>query len=68
MTLEIIYFPKLVLIPVTVNTMMEELEGKEDTKGMEVLSPPENMFPHRRSSDTCNLGSKTYCPGEVLFK
>ena len=48
--------------------MMKELEGKEDTGSMEVLSPPENMFPHRGSSDTCKLGSKTYCPGEVLFK
>ena len=48
--------------------MMKELEGQEDTESMEVLSPPENMFPHRGSSDTCSLGSKTYCPGEVLFK
>ena len=48
--------------------MMKELEGEEDTGALEVLSPPENMFPHRGSSDICKLGSKTYCPGEVLFK
>ena len=54
--------------PAPVNTMMEELDDQEDTRSMEVLSPPENMFPHRGSSDTCKLGSKTYCPGEVLFK
>ena len=54
--------------PVPVNTMMEELDDQEDTRSMEVLSPPENMFPHRGSSDTCKLGSKTYCPGEVLFR
>ena len=59
---------ELVLIPTAVNTMMEELEDQEDTGNMEVLSPPENMFPHRGSSDSCKLGSKTYCPGEVLFK
>ena len=46
----------------------EELDDQEDTRSMEVLSPPENMFPHRGSSDTCKLGSKTYCPGEVLFR
>ena len=54
--------------PAPVNTMMEELDDQEDTRSMEVLSPPENMFPHRGSSDTCKLGSKTYCPGEVLFR
>merc|ERR1711936_795300 len=35
---------------------------------MEVLQPPVDMFPHRGASDRCNLGSKSYCPGEVLFK
>ena len=63
-----LFFHNLFSSPAPVNTMMEKLEGQDDSRSMEVLSPPENMFPHRGSSDTCKLGSKTYCPGEVLFK
>ena len=44
--------------------MMEDLPGEE----MEVLDPPVDMFPHRGSSDRCKLGSKSYCPGETLFR
>ena len=54
-----------VLTPLSVHGMMEDLPGQE---GMEVLQPPVDMFPHRGASDRCNLGSKSYCPGEVLFK
>ena len=57
-----------VLTPLSVHGMMEDLPEEEDHLTMEMPDPPVDIFPHRSSSDRCKLGSKSYCPGEVLFK
>lgn len=51
-----------------VHGMMEAMEDDGDMAGMEVLPAPVSRHPARGSSDRCKLGSKSYCPGEILFK
>ena len=51
-----------------VHSIKDGMQDDGDLLGMEVPDPPVNMHPARRNSDRCNLGSKSYCPGEVLFK
>ena len=47
---------------------MDGMDDDGDMGGMVVPDPPVNTHPARSFSDRCNLGSKSYCPGEVLFK
>lgn len=51
-----------------VHGMMEAMEDDGDMANMEVLPAPVSRHPARGSSDRCKLGSKSYCPGEILFK
>ena len=51
-----------------VHSMLDQMDDDGDMVGMEVLDPPVSVHPSRSSSDRCKLGSKSYCPGEVLFK
>ena len=47
---------------------VEAMEDAGDMANMEVLPAPVSRHPARGSSDRCKLGSKSYCPGEILFK
>jgi len=51
-----------------VHGMMEAMEDDGDMDNMEILPAPVSRHPARGSSDRCKLGSKSYCPGEILFK
>ena len=51
-----------------VHGMMEAMRDDGDMGGMEILPAPVSRHPARGSSDRCRLGSKSYCPGEILFK
>ena len=51
-----------------VHGMMEAMEDDGDMDHMDVLPAPVSRHPARGSSDRCKLGSKSYCPGEILFK
>ena len=50
-----------------VHGLLEHMDTR-DRASMELLQPPVSLHPASRASDRCNLGSKSYCPGEVLFK
>ena len=51
-----------------VHGIMEDMEDDGDLGNMELLEPPVNSLPARHHSDRCSLGSRSYCPGEILFK
>ena len=51
-----------------VHSLMDGMEDDGDMGGMVMPDPPVNTHPARSFSDRCTLGSKSYCPGEVLFK
>ena len=51
-----------------VHGMMKELEDDGDISNMQLLDPPVNTKPARKNSERCNIGSRSYCPGEILFK
>ena len=46
---------------------MDTMPDAKDPNSLVVLEPPVSMF-HREKSTRCNLGSKSYCPGETLFR
>merc|ERR1712106_911826 len=50
-----------------VHQLMETIADDGDMERMVVLDPPVSGS-HREEAVRCNLGSKSYCPGETLFR
>ena len=50
-----------------VHQLMDTITDDGDMNSLVVLDPPVSMS-HRGVADRCNLGSKSYCPGETLFR
>ena len=50
-----------------VHQLFDTIPDDGDMGKMEVLDPPVSGS-HREEAMRCNLGSKSYCPGETLFR
>merc|ERR1740124_672637 len=50
-----------------VHQLMDTIANDGDLERMVVLDPPVSGS-HREEAVRCNLGSKSYCPGETLFR
>ena len=50
-----------------VHQLFDTIPDDGDMGKMEVLEPPVSGS-HREEAMRCNLGSKSYCPGETLFR
>jgi len=48
----------------------EQMNGisENELATMAVLPPPDSHMLHRESAPRCSLGSRSYCPGEILFR
>ena len=50
-----------------VHQLLDTIPDDGDMERMVVLDPPVSMS-HREVAVRCKLGSKSYCPGETLFR
>ena len=50
-----------------VHQLLDTIPDDGDMDRMVVLDPPVSMS-HREAAVRCKLGSKSYCPGETLFR
>merc|ERR1711892_23441 len=39
-----------------------------DMSSLVIPPPPVDMMEHRKNSPRCSLGTRNYCPGEILFR
>lgn len=51
-----------------VHQLMTTIPDDGDMEDMVVLPPPVERMAPRKNSARCTLGTKSYCPGEVLFR
>ena len=50
-----------------VHQLIGTIPDDGDMSSMVVLEPPISMA-HSKVATRCNLGSKSFCPGETLFR
>ncbi|XP_023343600.1 uncharacterized protein LOC111713042 [Eurytemora carolleeae] len=48
--------------------MMADIADDGDMSDMKIPLPPQTIMKRREESQRCILGTKEYCPGEILFR